>query len=527
MVLQGLVALGREGGWLHALTRAPAMRQPLLLLWPLLAGALLAQTTAIATLLGQALLLLWLQRQRGALQRAGALLAVTTWLLLALAWLPAALPVELRALGGWILVIALCLHGSCLLLPWLLLRRACRRWGGEAFAALCSWPLAWAFYVSLRDLAWWGGGYGSLALAAQDLPWANWLLPLAGAGGYEVLLWATIALLLAAAPALRVGLAVLLFVTAWLQPPAWTRAQDDVLDLTAVQPAAEGPDWTRARLESAVDQLQAALRQAPRGSLVVTAESYFPEPPPPQPQGMWAEVLAAQSAGGQHLLVGLPVPLRDTEGLLGMNVLLQLSPSESGPWQRSLYAKQRLAPGGESLPWPLLTRPLQRWLLGRELADQSMRAGPPELAQALVVDGHAVAASLCHELAFGPELQARASQAGWLLNLADDSWITDPQYHGQLQALARLRAREAGKPLLRVSRGRASQSFGPGGELLAQAAQAQALNWRLQLQPRQGSTPYGESAALQQQLGLLLPALMLPLGLGRQRAAQAPTSRNR
>jgi len=181
---------------------------------------------------------------------------------------------------------------------------------------------------------------------------------------------------------------------------------------------------------------------------------------------------------------------------------VQLSPE-----RQSLYAKERLVPGGEYLPWAQTLGPVYARLFER--VREGQRSGPPELTAPLFVAGTTVGVSICHELAFALTQAERAEGAGWLANVADDAWIDSALYRRQMLGLARLRALEAGKPLLRVSQGGPTVLVGLDGRVQAQAAtQEAAERLAVTLTPRDGATPYQRHAHALAIAPLLLGALL-------------------
>lgn len=483
----------------------------------------LAAWPSASPLLGLSGMLLLAQLLRQQQPWWGVALALAVWQLGGMAWLARALPAPADAALPALFALLLLLNlGSLLPLALLLQGVLARLLPGATGIA---WPLAWWLWQGLREPLWWGGSYAGLSLALLDLPVARWLLPLLGQAGFEALLWALAVALCAllASPVQRRtlrrrGLALLLALGACAlmlgaAPPNWTQAVDTPQTIGAVA-AAKRQGWSQDIRDAALGQLHTAMAQAPSGSLLVSSETFFAEAPPRHPEGVWLDLLADLSAKAQHLLIGLPMPYRSAQEQGLMNAVLQLSPSNSdaSALRGSLYAKQRLAPAGEALPWPALLRPLLAYW---QIAPRSneLLAGPAELAEPLFVNGLGVAVSICHELAFGEALRRSAADAHWLLNVADDSWIDDPGYALQVERLARLRAMEAGRPLLRVSQGSGSLLVDADGSLLGRwpAGAPAAL---LQLQPRQGLTPYlrwGELTALlvPASVALLLAALAL------------------
>lgn len=418
-----------------------------------------------------------------------------------------------------------------LLLAWLLLARL----GGErhraAGAILLRWALAVACAESLRQIGWWGSGYASLGVVFIELPGARAIVPhIGGAGlGWAVLAWCGLVALAAWHLASRgtraawraaalAGAAALASLWWPVVEPAPVPAASGSLAVWAVQPPAErGRRWTRAGRDEALQQLEAAIGTAPAGTLLVTAETFFPEPPPRDgADTRWADLVRLAHRRGVHLLIGMPHLLRDEQGVQLANAVVQVSPERG-----SLYAKERLVPGGEYLPWPEVLGPVYQRLFERVRKGQ--RSGPPELTAPMFVAGSAVGMSICHELAFPLIQAARAQGAGWLANVADDGWIDQALYRQQMVGLARLRALENGKPLLRVSQGGPTLLVGADGRVQARS-QSEHLAERLPLalQPREQAAPYQRIAMGVAAVPLLL-AVLLVLLTGWLRTAPAPT----
>jgi apolipoprotein N-acyltransferase len=389
---------------------------------------------------------------------------------------------------------------------------------------------------TLRQFGWLGSGYASLGSAFVDMPGAKLALPLVGAAGWGWAVWCSAALLAfvvwfqlagarRASGVAAVGLMLCLagWAALWQleqQPrPRWMDLNDnaEVAALIVQPPAERGKRWTREARDEALDQLEAALRMASPGTVLVTAETYFPEPPPKVAEGAWLDLVKRVRALGVHVLVGMPHLLRDNEGVHLMNAVVQLSPD-----RQSLYAKERLVPGGEYLPWPELLQPLYEQMF--EKARNGQRSGPPELQAPLFAGGQAIGTSICHELAFPLTMVERARGANWLVNLADDMWIDNTLYRQQMLTVARLRAMESGKPVLRVSQGSTSALIAPDGQVTAQAPDSAAHLLPIHLQARDGHTPYHRAALWLAWIPLALAGAWCLLAMFRRPSSNDPNS---
>ena len=104
-----------------------------------------------------------------------------------------------------------------------------------------------------------------------------------------------------------------------------------------------------------------------------------------------------------------------------------------------------------------------------------------------------LALSICYEDAFpSADLQALAS-ARVLVNVTNDAWFGHSWARYQHFQIARMRALEAQRPLVRAANDGISALVGPRGEVLAQASEFQRMVLRGTVQPRAGLPPYART----------------------------------
>ncbi len=96
-----------------------------------------------------------------------------------------------------------------------------------------------------------------------------------------------------------------------------------------------------------------------------------------------------------------------------------------------------------------------------------------------------------------------------MINISNDTWFGDSIAPHQHLQIARMRALEAGRYLLRATNTGISAVIDERGKLVAQAPQFVVQVLRSSAQPRQGSTPYVYTGEWP-----LLLLLALSLGLG-------------
>ena len=175
------------------------------------------------------------------------------------------------------------------------------------------------------------------------------------------------------------------------------------------------------------------------------------------------------------LLLG--VPTGDSQGYANSVVSLGNAPSQR-------YDKQHLVPFGEFVP------PGFRWFMAQ--ANIPMSDFTPGAANQppFAVAGQRVAANICYEDAFGTEIARAVPQATLLVNLSNVAWFGDslaPQQHLQI---ARLRALETGRTMLRATNTGMTAIVAPDGAVLGALPPFTRGALRGEAQGYTGETPY-------------------------------------
>jgi len=204
---------------------------------------------------------------------------------------------------------------------------------------------------------------------------------------------------------------------------------------------------------------------------------------------------------GQDILLGVPVLEPDGRYF---NAMLQL-----GVGGRDMYAKRHLVPFGEFVPFAELLKPVTD-LLAIPLSSFSAgdRARPPVLTLA----GREAGIGICYEDAYGREVNLALPQAAFLVNASNDAWFGDSLAPHQHMAMARMRAAETGRYLLRATNTGISAIIGPRGEVVVRSPQFETDLLQGLITPRAGATPYvrlGDWLAAGLALLLLIGGLLL------------------
>jgi apolipoprotein N-acyltransferase len=151
-----------------------------------------------------------------------------------------------------------------------------------------------------------------------------------------------------------------------------------------------------------------------------------------------------------------------------------------------LYRKHQLVPFGEYLPIPgLLARILD--YLSIPMSDFSPGPLPQPPMQ---LAGHPIGVSICYEDAFSHVINAALPQAQILANLSEDAWFGDSLAPHQRLQMARARAIETGRPMIRSSNNGLSALIDAKGQVGTVAPQFVRTVVRGSVQPMSGTTPF-------------------------------------
>ncbi len=221
-----------------------------------------------------------------------------------------------------------------------------------------------------------------------------------------------------------------------LREISWTTASGEGLSVALLQGnVAQEMKWRPERL---IESLQTYYRLAEEhpAQLTVLPETALPAFLDQIP-GDYLEALARLADRRQgDMLLGVPV----ADGKDYFNAAISVG---SAGWQR--YDKRHLVPFGEFVPpgfqWfmTLIDIPLSDFTAGG-------RNQPP-----LRLSGEQVAVNICYEDVFGNEIIGALPQATLLVNISNVAWFGDSLAPAQHLQIARLRALESGRMMLRAT----------------------------------------------------------------------------
>ena len=155
-----------------------------------------------------------------------------------------------------------------------------------------------------------------------------------------------------------------------------------------------------------------------------------------------------------------------------------------GTSREQRYSKSHLVPFGEFVP------PGFSWFLS--LANIPMSNFTPGAAKQapLEIAGQKIAVNICYEDAFGEEIIRVLPEATLLVNLSNVAWFGDSLAPAQHLQIARLRALETGRMMLRATNTGMTAIIGVDGQVQGVLAPFTQAALRGEVQAYIGSTPY-------------------------------------
>jgi apolipoprotein N-acyltransferase len=259
----------------------------------------------------------------------------------------------------------------------------------------------------------------------------------------------------------------------------WTRVAGAPVTVAIVQGAIpQDQKWLESNRDTTLALYRnLTLGQALGAQLIVLPEAALPD----LANNLTAylgELYREASRRGSALMLG--VVRSDDAGDQYFNSILVLGD------QVSFYDKYHLVPFGEFFPVPESVR---RWLRLMSLPYADFTRGPRE-PPPLAVGSLRIAPSICYEDAYGSLRLRTLGTADLLVNVTNDAWFGHSSARYQHFQIARMRALEADRYLVRAANDGVSGIIGPRGEIVARAREYVPQVLRGAIVPRQGMTPY-------------------------------------
>ncbi|MDT8426002.1 MAG: apolipoprotein N-acyltransferase [Methyloprofundus sp.] len=277
------------------------------------------------------------------------------------------------------------------------------------------------------------------------------------------------------------GVIFLLAIGAVLQSISWTDVSGDPIKVTLIQGnIAQKDKWQLENRNTTLKQYYDDSVNHWESDIIIWPETAIPAYYRDVKDSYLIPLEAEAIAHNTTIITSLPY--KDEAGQL-YNTVLALGNSQG------LYHKIHLLPFGEYLPW----QPISGYLLGL----MNIRLGnfsSGDINQPLLkAAGHQFVTSICYEDAFGEQSIRSIGQARFLVNVTNDAWFgrsIEPHQHMQI---ARMRALESGRYLLRATNTGITAIVSEKGKIIHQAPIMQRASVTADIKPMSGLTPYARA----------------------------------
>ncbi len=375
-------------------------------------------------------------------------------------------------------------------------------WGKSVRLAIIM-PALWILVEWLRGWLFTGFPWLSTGYAFLDTPLSNYA-PIGGVYLVGMIAVFSVGALVAVVRSVSPGNVLLvagliaLWISGWqLNETAWTRAGGEPIRVTIVQnnvPLLE--KWDEKEINQIISGYLEVSKSHRDSDLIVWPEAAVPVYLDKLPNEFWKELEFHPA----DFIFG--VLHRDTKDTVSNYYNSVAAVTD----QIMIYRKQHLVPFGEYFPMQWLFGPLTR-MLDIPMSEFSAWKSPQ---RPLLAADNSFAVSICFEDAFPNEIRGQVAMAGVLVNVSEDIWFGDSLAPHQRLQMARFRARESERPMIRSSNNGLSSLINWKGGLDQYAPQFKKHVVNGLVQPREGVTPYiafGDSPVVS------LAGLFLVLGL--------------
>ena len=234
------------------------------------------------------------------------------------------------------------------------------------------------------------------------------------------------------------------------------------------------PEYRTAHIQKYIDLMQPYIMNS---DLVIWPETAVPGYYHELNDELFSPLQALFARTGSDLLTGVFYVDPDTRGVY--NAMLKVGA------EMDVYGKRHLVPFSEYIPLLKYLRWMERFVI---LPYDNVT--PWTGGTVMELAGQPMRLSVCYEDAYGSEMTDGLPEATMLVNVSNDGWFSGSIQPRQHAEIARMRALEAGRYLLRATNNGVSAVIDPRGQVVATVPQYQEAVLQAEARPMQGITPF-------------------------------------
>ena len=273
-------------------------------------------------------------------------------------------------------------------------------------------------------------------------------------------------------------LVVLLSASAALQSVEWTQATDGSLKVSVIQ--ANIPQklkFDRPYFEKLMNRYLSLSEQQMNTDLILWPETAIP---------IYADMFDKQIASlreqfdKKNTVLMTGIFYRDKEQGRRYNSLMNINDNR-------FYHKQRLVPFGEYIPMRSLLEVFSKWII---IPMSDLHSA--DMTPVLDVSDYTAGISICYEVAFADDVTDSLPMADFLINISNDSWFGDSSAPYQMLQMARVRAAENERFMVRATNTGISAIIDHQGRIIeyGELFEIETINHEIEI--REGVTPYAQ-----------------------------------
>jgi len=342
-------------------------------------------------------------------------------------------------------------------------------------------PVCWLITEWLRGYLLTGFPWLQLGYSQIDMPVAGYATLFGGLGVGCVVVFssALLALMLTDKKHLKIYFPV--FVLVWLAGSGlmkinWVTPVADKINVSLIQGNIPQKDkWRPYMYQPTLDMYRQLTRQHWGSDVIIWPETAIPAFQH-RVRTYLEDLKRDAELNEKDLLLGLFI--RDQQTQRYYNSVISL--------RDGVYQKRHLVPLGEYIPFRGLLGFFRHWI---NIPMSDIDSGKHE-QPLITMAGQAVGVSICFEDAFDREVMKSLPEATLLVNVSNDAWFEDSPEAWQHHQIARMRALEAGRYMLRATNTGVSSIIDHKGRVQAISPQFERHVLVADVQPLTGVTPY-------------------------------------